>query len=84
MHPHGTADDPRETREAQLPFASELDEAEQEVDDKPDPHLPLHRSLVVSDEVPDLARLLELLEECLDPPSCLVQFRYRAWRPGGS
>ena len=81
MHPHGTADDPRETREAQLPFASELDEAEQEVDDKPDPHLPLHRSLVVSDEVPDLARLLELLEEELDRPPRLVELGDRPRRP---
>ena len=83
-HPDRASDDARQTRETQLPVTDELQKSEQEVDCQSEPDLPLHGFLVVAEEVPDLTGLLELLEECPDPPSCLVQFRYRAWRPGGS
>ena len=45
------------------------------------PHLPLHRVLVLPVEVPQLQRLLELLEQRLHLPARLVQLRNRCRRP---
>ena len=49
--------------------------------EKTDPDLPLDRVLAVSDEVVNLAGLLELLEERLDPPPVAVDLRDCAGRP---
>jgi len=50
-----------------------LEEAQQQVSEQPRPDLPLDRLLVVADEVLELERLLEFLEEGLDGPPCLVE-----------
>ena len=54
---------------------------QQEVREKPRPYLPLDRVLVSADEVHQLERLLELLEEDLDLPPRPVPFADRARRP---
>ena len=54
---------------------------QQEVREKTCPYLPLDRVLVRPDEVRQLERLLELLEEDLYLPSRLVEFADRARRP---
>src|SRR5574344_3072541 len=61
--PERSADDGRETGEAQCPSGQVAEIAQDEMGEKPDPHLPLHGVFAVADEVVDLAGLLELLEE---------------------
>ena len=60
-HPDACAHDTCEAAEAQFPLREELEEAQQEMDQKPRPDLPLDRVLVVPDEVVELERLLEFL-----------------------
>ena len=48
---------------------------------EPDPDLPRHGVLAVADEVMNLAGLLELLEERLDPPPVAVYLGDRARGP---
>ena len=48
---------------------------------EPYPHLPLHGVLAVADEVVDLASLLELLEEGLNPPPVAVYLGHSPRRP---
>ena len=56
-------------------------ETQQQVSQQPRPDLPLDRLLVIADEVPELERLLEFLEEGLDGPARPVQFRDCARTP---
>ena len=71
----------REPREAVLPSRDVAEVAQEHVHQEPRPDLPLDRVLVVADEVADLAGLLELLEERLDPPPRPVQLRDRPSAP---
>ncbi len=50
-----------------------LEEAQQQVRQQSGPDLPFDSLLVVADEVGELERLLELLEERLDGPACAVE-----------
>lgn len=81
LQPKAAAYDAGQPREAVLPLRKVADVTQEEVRYEPRPDLPLDRVLAVADEVVDLARLLELLEERLDPPPRPVELRYR---PGGS
>ena len=81
LQPHPAAHDPDETGEALRPRGQELRVVQEHVDEKPDPDLPLHRVLVVADEVRELERLLELLEEHLDVPPSAVELADRLRRP---
>ena len=79
--PEDAAHEGHEAREAQAPSRQVGKVPEQEVGEKPGPDLPLHGVLAVPDEVVDLAGLLELLEERLDPPPVAVDLRDGAGRP---
>jgi len=56
-------------------------ETQQQVSQQARPDLPLDRLLVIADEVPELERLLEFLEESLNGPARPVQFRDGARTP---
>ena len=79
--PERAAHERREPREAQAPLREVAQVAEDQVRQEPCPHLPLNGVLAVADEVVYLARLLELLEERLDPPPVAVYLGDRARGP---
>ena len=64
-------------RETERPLRDVPVETQQQVGQQPRPDLPFDRLLVIADEVPELERLLEFLEESLDGPARPVQFRDR-------
>ena len=68
----------REPREAQTQLREVAQVAEDQVRQEPYPHLPLNGVLAVTDEVVYLARLLELLDERLDPPPVAAYLGDRA------
>ena len=68
-HPERRPDGARKARKAEAPLRDVLQEARRQVARQPGPDLPLDRLLVVADEVGELERLLEFLEERLDGPA---------------
>jgi hypothetical protein len=58
--------------EAVPPVAAGVQEAEQYIHQQRGPHLPLDRLAAVAEEVAQVQCLLDLLEEGLDVPACLV------------
>ena len=75
FHPYRRAHKPCHAREAVPPFRPVPEVVEQEMDKQSDPYLPFDRVLVRPDEVRQLERLLELLEEDLHRPAGPVELR---------
>ena len=83
FHPQRASHDPDTAREAAPPAGDVAQKAQQQVRQQPGPDLPLDGLLVGSDEVLQLERLLEFLEEQLDCPARAVQSGDGARAPGG-
>ena len=65
LHPDGGPDGADETGKAQGPLRDMFEESQQQVGEQPRPDLPLDRLFVAANEVSELERLLEFLEEGL-------------------
>jgi len=75
LDPQRASDDPGAAREAAAPSRDVAQETQQQVCQQPGPDLPPDGLLVGPDEVPQLERLLDLLEEQLDGPARAVGVR---------
>ena len=73
MHLPTDAETPRK---AMAPAAQMGKEPHQQVSQQSSPYLPLDCVLVAADEINQLHRLLQLLEEHFDFPPCPIQFGY--------
>lgn len=63
----------KEPGEAVAPLAQECTQAQQQIHQQRGPHLPAHGVSVVAQEVGQLERLFELLEEHLDAPAAAIE-----------
>src|ERR1700709_2898988 len=79
--PQGRADHGPEAAEAMPPTTDKTGKAQQHVTQERVPELPTHRVGIVAQEVPDLQRLFDLLEEDLNLPATAVEFGHAARRP---
>ena len=71
--PQRGADQGKEPGEAVAPLAQEGAEAQQQIDQQRGPHLPAHGVGVVAEEVGQLQRLFEFLEEHLNLPAAAIE-----------
>ena len=66
----------KEPGEAMAPLAEAGPEAQQQIDEQRRPHLPAHGVGVVAEEVGQLQRLFEFLEEHFNAPAAAIQVSY--------
>lgn len=74
--PKYRSDQGEEPRETMAPLAEKGGKAQEQVSQHGCPHLQAHRVSIGTQEVRQLERLLEFLEEELNPPSAAVEVRH--------
>ena len=73
--PQAAAQQREQSRKTVSPCVNDMQIAQQHVDQQRDPNLQLDRIGVVPQEVPQLQRLLKLLEEHFDAPAAAIGLR---------
>ena len=79
--PEARADQRKQARKAMAPATQMGQEPHQKVSQQRRPYLPLDGLLVMADEVNQLHRLLDLLKEHFDLPSCPIQLGHGPGAP---
>ena len=74
FRPQGRAQEREKPGEAVAPLSEEGAAAQQQIHQQRGPHLPAHGAGVVPEEVGQLQRLFEFLEEYLDAPAAAQAF----------
>lgn len=79
--PKHPLDEGKKSAERPFPIAQPCCEAQEQISEQGGPYLPLDGVFARSEEIGELERLFDFLEEHLDSPSCEVKVTDGIWRP---